>query len=642
MRAEAAQPRVPTRPAPPSRGTGSESGQQGRSAEVRAVQDMRHYLATAFRMPTWPESPEEPRREPDSTGTPARTDEHRSATAEAHPGPAAESASTEPVTATRAPGGTPTAPGGTPSTSTDTPAAPGAMPSHPAPAATSPAPTAACSDPAPDFVHSAPTTHSASTSAPHLPPTSAAHSAPHPAPTPAPTSAPHPALTPDPTSASHSAPTSDHRTAPAPRVPATMATPHRDGELRRTFPAFGVREGRGSGAFAGTWWGNAWVGALEQGALDAKRLLRGRAYAERGHVDAITVTPGLVLAYVRGSRPRPYRVQVRVRTLEDADWERFLDAAADRPGHIAALLDKELPHSLADCGVPLLPGPGDLVPRCSCPDSGHPCKHAAALCYQTARLLDADPFVLLLLRGRGERELLDALSRRSAACAARAARERQPQTLPGVRATDALAPRDLPPLPPPLPVPPHPEQPPVYPSAPGGPDPFALDQLATDAAARAHALLGTGRDPVGGLTLWQDAVRLAAARPGSGLTAATRTLYATLADAVDRTPADLARAVAAWRQGGPAGLDVLEEPWDPPAGRFDRARPLLLAADLPAFRPWRNRLTHPRGHVQLRLGRDGLWYAYESEPGRDDWWPRGTPDLDPVGALTGLGMADGL
>ncbi|MEV7684654.1 SWIM zinc finger family protein [Streptomyces bungoensis] len=425
---------------------------------------------------------------------------------------------------------------------------------------------------------------------------------------------------------------------PAAHLPATMATPHRDTELRRTFPALPPRAASSEDAeFAETWWGNAWVDALEQGALDAKRLARGRGYADQGHVDAITVTPGLVLAYVRGSRPRPYRVQVRLRTLEDEDWERFLDAAADRPGHIAALLDKELPQSLADCGVPLLPGPRDLAPRCSCPDSGHPCKHAAALCYQTARLLDADPFVLLLLRGRGEKDLLDALSRRSAARAARAAQEGSPRTLPGVRATDALAPRGLPPLPPPLPAPPHPEQPPVYPAAPGGPDPFALDQLATDAAARAHALLTTGRDPVGELTLWQDAVRLAAARPGSGLTAGTRALYATLAAAAGRTPADLARAVAAWRQGGLEGLAVLEEPWDPPAGRFDRARPLLLAADLPAFRPWHNHLTHPRGHVQLRLGRDGLWYAYESEPGHDDWWPRGTPDLDPVGALTGLG-----
>jgi uncharacterized Zn finger protein len=424
-----------------------------------------------------------------------------------------------------------------------------------------------------------------------------------------------------------------------PQVPRSMAAPGRDGELRRTFPAFAPRPTDDAG-FAETWWGNAWVAALEEGALDVKRLARGRGYAQEGHVDAITVTPGLVLAYVRGSRPRPYRVQVRLRTLGDDDWARFLDAVTERPAHIAALLDKEMPQSLAEGDVPLLPGPGDLDPRCSCPDRGHPCKHAAALCYQTARLLDADPFVLFLLRGRGERELLDALSRRNAARAARAAQEREPAPLAGVRATEALSPERRPaPLPPPLPALSHPEQPPVYPAAPGGPDPFALDQLATDAAARAHTLLQSGRDPVGGLTLWQDAVRLAAARPGSGLTASSRALYASLASAAGRTTADLARAVAAWRQGGLEGLAVLEEPWDPPAGRFDRARPLLLAADLPAFRPWRNHLTHPRGHVQLRLGRDGVWYPYESEPGRDDWWPRGTPDLDPVGALTGLGAA---
>ncbi|WP_338145967.1 SWIM zinc finger family protein [Streptomyces scabichelini] len=414
------------------------------------------------------------------------------------------------------------------------------------------------------------------------------------------------------------------------------ASPARDSDLRRTFPALPPRP-PGVDRFAGTWWGNAWVSALEEMALDPARLARGRVYAGEGHVDAVTVTPGLVLAYVHGSRPRPYRVQIRMRTLADDDWERFLDAAAERPGHIAALLDKDMPQSLAQCGVELLPGPGDLEPHCSCPDFGHPCKHAAALCYQTARLLDEDPFVLLLLRGRGERELLDALSRRNAALAARSARGGREPALPGVRARDALAPRTLPPLPEPLPTPAHPEQPPVYPAAPGGPDPFALDQLATDAATRAHALLTTGRDPVAELTLWQDAVRLAATRPGSGLTATTRSLYASLASAAGRTPAELARAVAAWRQGGLEGLAVLEEPWDPPAGRFDRARPLLLAADFPAFRPWHNHLTHPRGHIQLRLGHDGLWYAYESEPGHDDWWPRGTPDLDPVGALTGLG-----
>ncbi|MCZ4516766.1 SWIM zinc finger family protein, partial [Streptomyces sp. ActVer] len=349
----------------------------------------------------------------------------------------------------------------------------------------------------------------------------------------------HSDATPDP-AAPHSTPAQLPIAAP----PRSMAAPGRDGELRRTFPALPAPPARpqGTDGFAETWWGNARVAALEEMAMGAARLGRGKAYARAGHVDAITVTPGLVLAYVHGSRPRPYRVQIRMRTLSDEDWERFLDAAAERPRHIAALLDKDLPQSLADSGVGLLPGPGDLVPQCSCPDSGHPCKHAAALCYQTARLLDEDPFVLLLSRGRGERELLDALSRRSATLAARSARAEREPALPGVRATDALASRTLPPLPAPLPAPAYPEQPPAYPASPGGPDPFALDQLATDAAARAHALLTTGRDPVAELTLWQDAVRLAATRPGSGLTATTRALYASLATAAGRTPADLARA----------------------------------------------------------------------------------------------------
>ncbi|WP_240656830.1 SWIM zinc finger family protein [Streptomyces sp. V2] len=468
---------------------------------------------------------------------------------------------------------------------------------------------------------------SASWEAPHASPGS------RPAPADGPSALPHASPAQPATPLRSSTPTSSApRAAQTPYIPRTMASPSRDGDLRRTFPALPVQ----GAPFARTWWGEAWVAALEGGALDAARLLRGRGYAEGGRVDAITVTPGSVLAYVQGSRPRPYRVQVRLRTWEADDWERFLGAAVERPGQLAALLDKEVPPALAaECGVPLLPVAGELEPQCSCPDRGHPCKHAAALCYQTARLLDADPFVLLLLRGRGERDLLDTLARRSAAHAARAARNGETEDLPGVRAAEAVARRgQLPLLPAPLPVPPHPEQPPAYPSVPDGPDAFALDQLATDAAARAHALLATGEDPVGELTLWQDAVRLAAARPGSGLTAATRALYSSLAAATGRTPGDLARAVAAWRQGGLDGLAVLEDPWDPPAGRFDRARPLLLATGRPAFRPWRNHLTHPAGHVQLRYGQDGLWYAYESEPGDEDWWPRGAPAYDPVDALS--------
>ncbi|GGT23920.1 SWIM zinc finger family protein [Streptomyces purpureus] len=417
---------------------------------------------------------------------------------------------------------------------------------------------------------------------------------------------------------------------PRPRVGGAKPA-HLHDDRRRTFPPLGPHQAP-DGRFAATWWGNAWVEALEDTALDPARLARGRAYAGRGLVDAITVTPGRVVAYVHGTRPRPYRTEIRLRTLGDDQWERFLDTAAARPDHIAALLDKDVPHALAAV-ADLLPAVGDLVPDCSCPDDGYPCKHAAALCYQAARLLDEDPFVLFLMRGRGEQEILADLTRRNAARSAAEAGASAP-TMPTVPARAALTAGAPAPLPPPLPVPAQPGRPPSYPPAPEAPDPLSLELLATEAAARAHTFLTTGQDLVATLTPWQDAVRLAAAHPGSGLTASTRALYRDLAAAMDRTPTDLARAVAAWRQGGLAGLTVLEETWDPPAGPFDRARPALLAADYPAFRPWHNHLS--TRSLQLRYGRDGLWYGYESDLDREDWWPRGTPDADPVGALTAL------
>ncbi|GAA3480850.1 SWIM zinc finger family protein [Streptomyces yanii] len=409
-------------------------------------------------------------------------------------------------------------------------------------------------------------------------------------------------------------------------------------DLRRTFDAVPPRTSDGGEPFADSWWGRSWVAALESLSMDEGRLARGRTYADSGHVAAITVTPGRVVAYVQGSRPRPYRTELRLRTLTDTGWDTFLDAVAERPGHLSALLAKEMPHGLVDTaaetGIGLLPAADDLDPSCSCPDHGWPCKHVAALCYQMARLLDTDPFVLLLLRGRGERELVEELGRRNAA---HSARERPTAAAtPSVPAREAFADRFLPPLPSPLPEPAHPGQPPSYPELPGARDPLALDHLATDAAARAFTLLTTGHDPIAGLTPWQDAVRLAAARPTAGLTATTRALYRELAYATGRTTTDLARAVAAWRQGGAEGLDVLENPWDPPAGPFDRARPALAAGDFPRFQPWRNHLTHLEGTLQLRFGHDGRWYGYESDRGKDDWWPRAMPDTDPVGALMAL------
>ncbi|MFD8029716.1 SWIM zinc finger family protein [Streptomyces sp. NPDC059717] len=276
-------------------------------------------------------------------------------------------------------------------------------------------------------------------------------------------------------------------------------------EAARTFDA--LPPAKGSRApFAESWWGRAWLRSLEESSLDTGRLSRGRTYARGGAVGPVTVAPGSAAAPVQGSRRAPYRSTVQVEQLTDQQWDRLLDMIAERAANIAALLDGEMPAGLADdaeaAGVPLLPGPRDLDPECSCPDWGYPCKHAAALCYQVARLLDRDPFVLLLLRGRGERELMDELGRRNTARASAeaavsaATAGADPDGSPartGDLAGSAFAARaDLPSLPAPPPLPDRVGRGPalVDSAVPEpGVDPAALELLAADAAMRAHHLL---------------------------------------------------------------------------------------------------------------------------------------------------------
>ncbi|MFJ8861663.1 SWF or SNF family helicase [Streptomyces sp. NPDC102451] len=415
----------------------------------------------------------------------------------------------------------------------------------------------------------------------------------------------------------------------------------------RTFAALPPAQGRG---FASSWWGRAWLKALEDTALDGQQLKKGRRLAREGGVGAVSVRPGRLTAVVQDRDSTAYRSDVLLQELTEEEWDRFLDMASERSGHIAALLDREMPPHLVEdaaaAGLDLLPGIGDLEPECSCEAWDH-CPHSGALCYQVARLLDQDPFVLLLLRGRDERRLLDELQVRSAARAGHGTGDETSAEDPaagpaprGVRADEAYAARDiLPPLPPPPPLPAEPGLPPSLdtetdPAA--GVDPSALEFLAADSAVRAFAMLaealtaGHGQQaPAAGLTPEQDAVRLAAdGRPDVRLTAR-------LGAAAGRGPAGLDVAVRAWRYGGTAALAVCEEEWLPGPEDLARARTQLASAweegEGPRLRGSGNRWTVAGSGTQLRYGRDGRWWPYAKERGR--WVPAGPAEDDPVAAL---------
>ncbi|MCX4791463.1 SWF or SNF family helicase [Streptomyces sp. NBC_01221] len=428
----------------------------------------------------------------------------------------------------------------------------------------------------------------------------------------------------------------------------------------RTFAALPPERGRG---FAQTWWGRAWLKALEDTALDGAQLKKGRGFAREGRVGAVTVRPGRITAVVRDRDSSTYRSDVLLQELSEADWGRFLDIAAARAGYIAALLDREMPPHLVEdasaAGVELLPGIGGLDPECTCETWDH-CPHTAALCYQVARLLDQDPFVLLLMRGRGERWLLDELQERIAARAegrspdgpasfcdgsgASAAKAKDQ----GVRADEAFTARDiLPPLPAPPPLPAEPGPAPSLDTETEpepGVDPAVLEFLARDGAARAHRMLSDAlspgherQPPPAGLTPQQDAVRLIAdARPEPWIS--TR-----LAAGSGRSRAGLDAAVRAWQYGGAAALTVLDEEWTPDPESLARARARLAAAweegEQPLLRSTGNHWTAVEAGVQLRYGRDGRWWPYRKENGH--WVPAGPADDDPAAALGSSSGSDG-
>ncbi|MFD3695386.1 SWF or SNF family helicase [Streptomyces sp. NPDC058646] len=417
----------------------------------------------------------------------------------------------------------------------------------------------------------------------------------------------------------------------------------RDDRLEKTFAALPPAPGRG---FATTWWGHAWLRALEDSALDGEQVRQGRRYARAGAVGAVSVRPGGLTAVVRDRDGTAHRTDVLVQEFTEGQWDRLLGLAAAESGYIAALLDREVPPELAEdataAGVELLPGIGDLDPRCDCGEWDH-CPHTAALCYQVARLLDQDAFVLLLLRGRGERELVDELEERSTA-EAPAPQEAVPL---GVAAAEAYAAWEARPARPPLPAPP------ALPDAPGQPptldteaepqlDVDAVEFLAQAAASQAWRLLAQALAPghadralPAPPTAAEDAVRLTAE-------AGDVRVRARLAAATGRNRAEMELAVLAWGFGGSGALAALEDDWTPDRAALALARAALAGAwadgAAPELRRVRARWTEADAGRQLRLGREGRWWPYRREAGR--WVPAGPSAPDPASALTALDPED--
>jgi uncharacterized Zn finger protein len=183
-------------------------------------------------------------------------------------------------------------------------------------------------------------------------------------------------------------------------------------------PTHGIKAQTRRGAFGKSWWASRWIAALEH-LVNRGRLERGRTYARAGQVASLDVSREGVLAIVQGSRPEPYKVQIQFKRLSDAEWDRVIDAMAAEALYAARLLSGEMPEQIeevfASVGTSLFPvAKNDMRTTCSCPDTANPCKHIAAVHYLLGERFDDDPFLMFLLRGRSQEEIVAGLRTRRA------------------------------------------------------------------------------------------------------------------------------------------------------------------------------------------------------------------------------------
>jgi uncharacterized Zn finger protein len=159
---------------------------------------------------------------------------------------------------------------------------------------------------------------------------------------------------------------------------------------------------RRSTSRAATWWGRAWVRAVEEASYADSDLHAARALSRSGAIGGITVDAGTVVAQVH-DRADVWPVSATVPELDPVSRRAFVEVVAEESGHLPALMAGELPHRLVEqseeAGVELLPYGGELGAACPCGAWVDPCVHALAVMLQVAWLVDGDPWVLLRLRG---------------------------------------------------------------------------------------------------------------------------------------------------------------------------------------------------------------------------------------------------
>ncbi len=165
--------------------------------------------------------------------------------------------------------------------------------------------------------------------------------------------------------------------------------------------------------YGNTWWGNAWISAMEQIDHDENRLPRGKSYANTGKVKELEFTSdGDIIARVKGSVSAPYKVKIRPGLFSQTEVKKIRTTIESYPTIVSEMSLGQLPEKLLDIleehAIFLLPESwDDFDAYCSCPDWANPCKHLAAVYYLIANEIDKNPFLIFNIRGMRTKDLVE-------------------------------------------------------------------------------------------------------------------------------------------------------------------------------------------------------------------------------------------
>lgn len=145
--------------------------------------------------------------------------------------------------------------------------------------------------------------------------------------------------------------------------------------------------------------------------------VEGMEYASKGQTRQMAIEAGKIVASVQGRRFRAYRTIINTKPLTMEQWDTAIRIMVEQALFSAKLLAGEWPPNteevLASVGIELLPtSPSAWRASCDCDDPAEWCKHACAVAYLIAEMIDDDPLLLFTIRGMASDEVLERLRQR--------------------------------------------------------------------------------------------------------------------------------------------------------------------------------------------------------------------------------------